>query len=58
MTILYFSGPQMDNIRTVVILFDSDQNSDWDTDRSKYKLLITFIHIGPHWDVHRDSDRY
>ena len=27
---------------------DFNWDSDRDIDRSKYKLLITFIHIGPH----------
>ena len=31
--------------------------SDRDTDRSKYKLLVTFIFIGPHQDFHRDKSR-
>ena len=37
---------------------DFYRDSDRDTDRSKYQLFITFIHISPQRDIHRDSDWY
>ena len=44
----------------VFVLEDILRDRDFyrDTDRSKYELLITFIHIVPHRDIDRDSDRY
>ena len=40
----------------IYAFFSKDRDFYRDTDRSKYKLLITFIYIGPLMDIDWDID--